>query len=131
MIQLIAMLIEVLEKQKELNPYPDGLPEPAQKELANRYAELFSLFLKHRDKISRVTLWAVHDSQSWRSYWPIIGRTDYPMLFDSQCTRKWRRRRAYRGKISWYDSQLFCEGECIWNNQFHWGAYWMQPWNGD
>lgn len=77
-----------LEKQKELNPYPDVLPDSVQKELASRYADFFSFFLKHRDKFSRVTLWAVHDGQSWRSYLPITGRTDYPMLFDRHCKPK-------------------------------------------
>lgn len=76
------------QKQKELNPYPDFLPEPVQKKQAERYAELFSLFLKHREKFSRVTFWAVHDGQSWRSYLPIKGRTEYPMLFDRQCNAK-------------------------------------------
>jgi len=76
------------EMQKKHNPYPDGLPDSVQKELANRYAELFSLFHKHRDKFSRVTFWAVHDGQSWRSYMPISGRADYPMLFDRHCKPK-------------------------------------------
>jgi endo-1,4-beta-xylanase len=74
--------------QKKHNPYPDGLPDSAQKELANRYADLFSLFHKHRDKFSRVTFWAVHDGQSWRSYLPIRGTRDYPMLFDRYCKPK-------------------------------------------
>ena len=77
-----------LETQKKFNPYPDVLPDSVQKDLASRYTELFSLFLKHRDKFSRITFWAVHDGQSWRSYLPITGRTDYPMLFDSQCKPK-------------------------------------------
>jgi len=77
-----------LETQKKFNPYPDVLPDSIQKDLANRYAELFSLFLKHRDKFSRVTFWAVHDGQSWRSYMPISGRADYPMLFDHHCKPK-------------------------------------------
>ncbi len=76
------------ETQKKHNPYPDGLPDSVQNKLADRYAELFSLFLKHRDKFSRVTFWAVHDGQSWRSYLPIRGRTDYPMLFDRKCEPK-------------------------------------------
>jgi len=71
-------------KQKKFNPYPDGLPDSVQEELAKRYAELFGVFIKHQDKISRVTFWAVHDKQSWRSYLPIRGRVDYPMLFDGQ-----------------------------------------------
>ena len=70
------------EMQKKHNPYPDALPDSVQEDLATRYAELFSLFHKHRDKFSRVTFWAVHDGQSWRSYMPISGRSDYPMLFD-------------------------------------------------
>jgi endo-1,4-beta-xylanase len=75
-------------KQKELNPYPESLSEAAQNDLAKRYAEIFSLFHRHRDKFSRVTFWAVHDGQSWRSYMPVRGRTDYPMLFDRQCKPK-------------------------------------------
>jgi endo-1,4-beta-xylanase len=76
------------ELQKKYNPYPGVLPDSAQTDLANRYAELFSVFLKHRDKISRVTFWAVHDEQSWRNYAPIKGRTDHPMLFDRNCRPK-------------------------------------------
>jgi endo-1,4-beta-xylanase len=76
------------EMQKKHNPYPHALPDSVQEDLANRYAELFSLFHKHRDKLSRVTFWAVHDGQSWRSYVPIRGRTDHPMLFDRQYTPK-------------------------------------------
>jgi endo-1,4-beta-xylanase len=76
------------ESQKKHNPYPNGLPDSVQKDLANRYAELFSLFRKHRDRVGRVTLWGVHDGQSWRNYIPIRGRTEYPMLFDRQCKPK-------------------------------------------
>lgn len=73
-----------IELRERLNPYANGLPDSAQNELAARYAELFSLFHKHRDKISRVTFWGVHDGQSWRNNWPVKGRTDYPLLFDRQ-----------------------------------------------
>jgi endo-1,4-beta-xylanase len=72
------------ETQKRFNAYTDGLPDSVHKDLANRYAELFSLFHRHRDKFSRITFWAVHDAQSWRSYLPVRGRTDYPMLFDRE-----------------------------------------------
>lgn len=76
------------ETQKKYNPYPNGLPDTVQKELAKRYADFFSFFRKHGDKFSRVTFWAVHDGQSWRNYWPITGRADYPMLFDRRCKPK-------------------------------------------
>lgn len=76
------------ETRKRYSPYPNGLPDSVQKDLANRYAKLFSFFHEQRDKISRVTFWGVHDGQSWRSYMPIGGRTDYPLLFDRQCKSK-------------------------------------------
>jgi endo-1,4-beta-xylanase len=70
------------EYMKELNPYVDGLPAAVAQAHQARYADFFRLFLKHRDKISRVTLWGVSDGDSWCNNWPIPGRTDYPLLFD-------------------------------------------------
>lgn len=71
-----------VEYKNELNPYIKGLPEEAEKAHAKRYHEFFDLFLKHQDKISRVTLWGVQDGQSWKNNFPVPGRTDYPLLFD-------------------------------------------------
>jgi len=76
------------QTQKKLNPYPNGLPDTVQKEQANRFADLFSFFRRHRDKFKRVTFWGVHDAQTWRSYLPIGGRTEYPLLFDCRCQPK-------------------------------------------
>jgi len=76
------------ETQKKYNPYPNSLPDGVQNDLARRYADLFSLFRKHRDKFSRITFWGVHDGQSWRNYLPITGRTEYPLLFDRHCQAK-------------------------------------------
>ncbi|WP_346239225.1 endo-1,4-beta-xylanase [Niabella insulamsoli] len=64
------------------NPYVSGLPENLQQQLADDYSRLFQLFVKHKDKISRVTFWGVHDGQSWLNNWPVPGRTNYPLLFD-------------------------------------------------
>ena len=76
------------ETRNKYNPYPDGLPDAVEKNLADRYAELFSYFKKNRDLFGRITFWAVHDGQSWRNYWPVTGRRDYPMLFDRRCRPK-------------------------------------------
>jgi len=66
----------------QLNPYVDRLPDSMQLALAKRYAELFRVYLKHRDAIERVTFWGVADSDSWLNNWPMKGRTNYPLLFD-------------------------------------------------
>ncbi len=68
----------------ELNPYVNGLPDSVQHQLALDYENLFKLFLKHKDKITRVTFWGVNDGQSWLNGWPVRGRTNYPLLFDRQ-----------------------------------------------
>ena len=74
--------------RKELDPYHEGLPADLQQRLAERYAEIFRLFVKHADKLDRVTFWGVHDGQSWRNGWPVRGRKDYPLLFDRQLQPK-------------------------------------------
>ena len=66
----------------QLNPYVDRLPDAQQLALAKRYAELFQVYLKHRDAIERVTFWGVADGDSWLNNWPMKGRTNYPLLFD-------------------------------------------------
>jgi endo-1,4-beta-xylanase len=66
------------------NPYTAGLPEEMQQALAKRYAELFAVFVQHRDAIGRITFWGVNDGDSWLNNFPTRGRTNYPLLFDRQ-----------------------------------------------
>ena len=77
-----ADVAKSFEYQKEINPYADGLPTNMEEKQYQRYADFFKLFLKHHDKIDRVTLWGVNDAQSWKNNWPVRGRVDYPLLFD-------------------------------------------------
>jgi endo-1,4-beta-xylanase len=65
-----------------LNPYSAGLPDSVSGKLAKRYADLFGVLLKHKDAVTRVTFWGLHDGYSWKNDWPIKGRTNYPLLFD-------------------------------------------------
>ena len=55
-----------------------------QQKLAQRYAELFEVFVQHRKVIGRVTFWGVTDGDSWLNNFPTRGRTNYPLLFDRQ-----------------------------------------------
>src|SRR5690606_37007715 len=71
-----------IEHQEGYNPYIDGLPGSVEQKFAQRYADIFGVFYKHRDKISRITFWGVADQHSWLNDWPMLGRTSYPLLFD-------------------------------------------------
>ncbi|MBU2976024.1 endo-1,4-beta-xylanase [Zobellia sp. B3R18] len=64
-----------------LDPYKEELPESVSVELAERYKELFEIFLSNHDKIDRVTFWGVHDGLSWKNGYPIPNRTNYPLLY--------------------------------------------------
>lgn len=61
--------------------YRDGLPDEIQNEFTQRHIELFELYLRHSDVISRVTFWGVADGGSWLNYLP-VERVNYPLLFD-------------------------------------------------
>ncbi len=62
-------------------PPPPPLTADQQRDLARRYGEIFAVFLKHRQSITRVTFWGLRDSESWR-------RRGSPLLFDDNFHRK-------------------------------------------
>lgn len=72
------------EFENYFDPYKNGLPESVENELANRYQELFEIFVKNKEKIDRVTLWGVHDGMSWKNNYPVPNRTNYPLLYDRE-----------------------------------------------
>ena len=94
--ELVGAVVEQdfkkLEGDPTMNPYPVELPEDIQIKLADRYENIFKLFLKHKDKISRVTFWGLTDKHSWLNNFPIRGRTNYPLLFD----RNYQPKKAYK-----------------------------------
>lgn len=61
--------------------YKESLPAEIEQKLAEAYKDLFRIYLKHSDKISRVTLWGVSDAGSWLNYLP-LERKNYPLLFN-------------------------------------------------
>lgn len=77
-----ADIAQRMKSDPSLDPYKNGLPDSVEQKLAADYESLFKLFLKHSDKIERVTFWGVNDGQSWLNGWPVPGRTNYPLLFD-------------------------------------------------
>ena len=64
-----------------VGPPPPPLTAEQQRDLAQRYGEIFAMFLKHRPSITRVTFWGLRDSESWR-------RRSSPLLFDANLQRK-------------------------------------------
>ena len=80
-----------MQRQTTSNIYTNSLPDSVQQALARRYADLFSVFHKHRNEISLVTFWGVTDGDSWLNR----GRMNYPLLFD----RNWQPKPAFDAVI--------------------------------
>lgn len=77
-----ANVADVVAYQKELNPYPDALPDSVSRKWNARMKDFFELFLRHSDVVTRVTAWGVSDGDSWKNNFPVHGRHEYPLLFD-------------------------------------------------
>ncbi len=71
-----------IDYQAAMNPYADSLPAAVSEAWDARMTDFFRIFVKHADKLDRVTFWGVTDNDSWKNDWPIRGRTDYALLFD-------------------------------------------------
>jgi endo-1,4-beta-xylanase len=78
----VAEISTRFEYKPERDPFKNGMSTEMNNTLSKRYEDLFKLFIKHQDKIDRITLWGVTDDMSWKNDFPIKGRTNYPLLFD-------------------------------------------------
>jgi len=65
-------------------PYTPEL-ETAQ---AQRFAALFTVYRNNHSNISSVTFWGVSDDHSWLNNQPVVGRADYPLLYNQAHTPK-------------------------------------------
>lgn len=55
---------------------------------AERYQQFFEVFHMYRDVIESVTFWGVSDAYTWLSDFPVVGRKNWPFLFDESGDKK-------------------------------------------
>ncbi|MCQ2575819.1 MAG: endo-1,4-beta-xylanase [Treponema sp.] len=70
---------------KESESRKEYTPELMEKQ-AQRYAEIFECFKKEAKAgiLKDVILWGITDRFSWKNNFPVPGRTDAPLLFDTE-----------------------------------------------
>lgn len=65
------------------DPEPEVAFSPAlEATQAKRYANLFALYRKNKALITSVTVWGISDDRTWLDNEPVVGRDDYPLLFN-------------------------------------------------
>lgn len=69
----------------------DGLTPSLADQQANKYAMVFKVFRDYRNVITNITFWNLSDRYTWLDDYPVSGRKNYPLLFDTTLQRK----RAY------------------------------------
>jgi endo-1,4-beta-xylanase len=60
----------------------DYTPELRQRQ-AEQYKNVFSVFREYKGVITGVTFWNVTDRHTWLDNYPVPGRKNYPLLFDT------------------------------------------------
>ena len=98
-IQLFASLgldVHITELDLSIYPHYHNIPRsslPAEvipftaeleQQQAEKYKEIFEVLRRNSDKVSNVTFWGVADNKSWLSNYFVKGRTDHPLLFDTE-----------------------------------------------
>lgn len=61
--------------------------ELEQKQVA-QYDMVFKVFREFKDVITNVTFWNISDRYSWLDEYPVMGRKNYPLLFDANLKPK-------------------------------------------
>lgn len=85
-IHITEMDISVYEfnDQSRFHKFPKDLEEKQ----AKVYGEFFKLFREYKDVIDCVTLWGLADDYTWLDNFPVVGRKNWPLLFDEKLNPK-------------------------------------------
>jgi endo-1,4-beta-xylanase len=52
------------------------------------YNNIFQIFREYRDVVNSVTFWGISDKYTWKDYFPVRVRKDWPMVFDVDANPK-------------------------------------------
>lgn len=92
-VQITELDISVYPKEhnareRKAEDYNTEFTVEKQQKQAEVYKMCFDLFRKYKSSISSVTFWNISDRHSWLDNFPVRGRKDYPLLFDTNLKPK-------------------------------------------
>ncbi len=62
---------------------PDTYTPELQQRQAEQYKNVFAVFRDHKGTLTGVTFWNLSDRHTWLDNYPVPGRKNYPLLFDT------------------------------------------------
>ena len=99
-VQITELDISVYPWEKErraLRPgESDAYTPQLQQQQADQYKKVFSVFREYKGRITGLTFWNISDKHTWLDDYPVRGRKNYPLLFDTAGQPK----KAYREVVN-------------------------------
>ena len=91
-IQVTELDVSVYPWEKNQRALREGekgvfTPDLEQKQV-DKYAMVFKVFREYRKVITGVTFWNISDNNTWLDHYPVIGRKNFPLLFDQNLQPK-------------------------------------------
>jgi len=84
------------KNMRKLNPgESDAYTPELEKKQTDQYATVFKIFRKYRKVITGITFWNISDKHTWLDQYPVLGRKNYPLLFD----RELKPKKAYQAVV--------------------------------
>jgi len=86
-VQITELDISVYPWEKErraLRPgESDAYTPQLQQQQADQYKKVFSVLREYKGKVTGLTFWNISDKHTWLDDYPVRGRKNYPLLFDT------------------------------------------------
>ncbi|MCX2473035.1 endo-1,4-beta-xylanase [Pedobacter sp. MC2016-05] len=76
------------ERRERKSGESDQFTLALQRKQAAQYAMVFKVFRKFKAAITNVTFWNISDRYTWLDEYPVKGRKNYPLLFDTNLEPK-------------------------------------------
>lgn len=82
-IHITEMDVSVFEWDDKRTDLVEPTPEMVALQ-EQRYEQFFQVFREYKEHISNVTFWGVADDYTWLDNFPVVGRKNWPFLFDRE-----------------------------------------------
>lgn len=85
----LGLKVQITEMDISMYNFSDrrtDLSEPTSEMLylqEEMYNNIFSIFREYKHIVNSVTLWGISDKYTWKDNFPVRGRKDWPLLFDT------------------------------------------------
>lgn len=91
-IQITEMDVSVYKWEKDARNKTaadaDAFTPALEKQQVEKYKMLFDVFRKYKQYITGITFWNISDRDTWLDTYPVRGRKNYPLLFDTTLAPK-------------------------------------------